>query len=122
MFIIPAAGMAKVVMAVTISLQPVAHQDPAGYTVRAGDSLSAIAAHAYGSAADWPAVWWANRHQVANPNVLVAGQRFRSRTFVGVEQPSRLEQRDAVCDVVKAGRDVVQPFPDPREIQVEAGP
>jgi len=77
MFIIPAAGMAKVVMAVTISLQPVAHQDPAGYTVRAGDSLSAIAAHAYGSAADWPAVWWANRHQVANPNVLVAGQRLQ---------------------------------------------
>jgi LysM repeat protein len=77
MFIIPAAGMAKVVMAVTISLQPVAHQDPAGYTVRAGDSLSAIAAYAYGSAADWPAVWWANRHQVANPNVLVAGQRLQ---------------------------------------------
>jgi len=67
MFIIPVAGMAKAVMAVTISLQPVAHQGPASYTVRAGDSLSAIAAHAYGSAADWPAVWWANRHQVANP-------------------------------------------------------
>ena len=77
MFIIPVAGMAKAVMAVTISLQPVAHQGPASYTVRAGDSLSAIAAHAYGSAADWPAVWWANRHQVANPNVIAVGQRLR---------------------------------------------
>jgi LysM repeat protein len=77
MFIIPAAGMAKAVMAVTISLQPVAHQGPASYTVRPGDSLSAIAAHAYGSAADWPAVWWANRHQLANPNVIAAGQRLR---------------------------------------------
>jgi LysM repeat protein len=77
MFIIPAAGMAKAVMAVTISLQPVAHQDPASYTVRPGDSLSAIAAHAYGSAADWPAVWWANRRQVANPSVIAAGQRLR---------------------------------------------
>ncbi len=76
MFIIPAAGMAKAVMAVTISLQPVAHQDPASYTVQAGDSLSAIAAHAYGSAADWPAVWWANRRQLANPSVIAAGQRL----------------------------------------------
>jgi LysM repeat protein len=77
MFIIPAAGMAKAVMVVTISLQPVAHQGPASYTVRPGDSLSAIAAHAYGSAADWPAVWWANRQRVANPNVIAAGQRLR---------------------------------------------
>jgi hypothetical protein len=77
MFIIPVAGMAKAVMAVTISLQPVAHQGPASYTVRPGDSLSAIAAHAYGRAADWPAVWWANRHLVANPNILAAGQRLR---------------------------------------------
>ncbi len=76
MFIIPAAGMAKAVMAVTISLQPVAHQDPASYTVQAGDSLSAIAAHAYGSAADWPAVWWANRRQLANPSVIAAGQQL----------------------------------------------
>jgi LysM repeat protein len=77
MFIIPAAGMAKAVIAVTISLQPVAHQGPASYTVRPGDSLSAIAAHAYGRAADWPAVWWANRHQVANPDMIAAGQRLR---------------------------------------------
>jgi LysM repeat protein len=77
MFIIPVAGMAKAVMVVTISLQPVAHQGPASYTVRPGDSLSAIAAHAYGSAADWPAVWWANRHRVANPDVIAAGQRLR---------------------------------------------
>jgi LysM repeat protein len=77
MFIIPVAGMAKAVMAVTISLQPVAHQGPASYTVRPGDSLSTIAAHAYGRAADWPAVWWANRRQVANPNMIAAGQRLR---------------------------------------------
>src|ERR1700681_4477811 len=77
------------------------------------------------------------------PTVLVASQRFRSRAFVGVEQSSRLEQFAAVgvtvekrsaipigislvmliggrhlCDVVQADRDVVQPLPDPREIQV----
>ena len=53
MFIIPAAGMAKAMMVVTISLHPGAHQGPASYTVQPGDSLSAIAAHAYSNAADW---------------------------------------------------------------------
>jgi LysM repeat protein len=77
MFIIPVAGMAKAVMVVTISLHPGAHHVPASYTVHQGDSLSAIAAHTYGSAADWPAIWWANRHQVPNPNMIAAGQRLR---------------------------------------------
>lgn len=76
MSIIPAVGMAKSLMVVTISLHPGAHV-PASYTVRQGDTLSAIAAHVYGSAADWPAVWWANRHQAPNPDVIAAGQRLR---------------------------------------------
>jgi LysM repeat protein len=76
MSIIPVVGLAKTVVLVTISLQPAAHHAPASYTVRSGDSLSAIAADAYGSGADWPAVWWANRHQVANPDVITVGQRL----------------------------------------------
>ena len=77
MFIIPAVGTAKALLAVTISLHPAAHPAQASYTVKQGDTLSAIAAHAYGKAADWPAVWWANRHQLPNPNVIAAGQRLR---------------------------------------------
>jgi len=77
MFIIAAAGTAKALLAVTISLHPAAHHTQASYTVKQGDTLSAIATHAYGNAADWPAVWWVNRHQVANPNVIAAGQRLR---------------------------------------------
>ena len=73
---IAAAGLAKTLIVVTISLHPAAHHAPASYTVRSGDSLSTIAAHTYGSTADWPAVWWANRHQVANPNVIAVGQRL----------------------------------------------
>ena len=73
---IAAAGLAKTLIVVTISLHPAAHHAPASYTVRPGDSLSKIAAHAYGTTADWPAVWWANRHQVANPNMIAAGQRL----------------------------------------------
>jgi LysM repeat protein len=74
---IPVVGLAKTLTVVTILLHPAAHHGPASYTVRPGDSLSAIAAHEYGSGADWPAVWWANRHQVANPNVIAVGQRLR---------------------------------------------
>ena len=77
MFIIAAAGTVKALVAVTISLHPGTHQVPASYTVQQGDSLSAISAHTYGKAADWPAVWWANRDQVANPNQIAAGQRLR---------------------------------------------
>jgi LysM repeat protein len=80
MFIIAAAGTVKALMAVTISLHPGTHHVPASYTVQQGDSLSAIAAHTYGKAADWPAVWWVNRHQVANPNLITAGQRLRLPT------------------------------------------
>jgi LysM repeat protein len=77
MSIIPMSGMANALMAVTISLHPSAHHGAASYTVRQGDTLSTIAAHAYGKAADWPAVWWANRRQVHNPNMIAKGQRLQ---------------------------------------------
>jgi LysM repeat protein len=77
MFIIAAASTVKALVAVTISLHPGTYHVPASYTVQQGDSLSAIAAHTYGKAADWPAVWWVNRRQVANPNQIAAGQRLR---------------------------------------------
>jgi nucleoid-associated protein YgaU len=77
MFSIPVAGLAKSLIAVTISLHPAAaHHAPQGYTVQAGDTLSAVAAHEYGRAADWPALWWANRHQVKNPSLITEGQRL----------------------------------------------
>ena len=76
---IPVAGLAKALMVVTISLHPAAahHHDASSYRVRPGDTLSQIAAHEYGRAADWPAVWWANRHQVPNPGLISVGQRLR---------------------------------------------
>ncbi len=75
---IPAAGLAKALIVVTVSLHPgAAHHDPGSYTVGAGDTLSAIAARAYGNAAGWPAVWWANRRQVPDPGVITAGERLQ---------------------------------------------
>ena len=77
MSIIPAVGLAKTAIAVTISLHPAAaHQAPAHYTVKAGDTLSSIARHQYGSAATWPALWWVNKHKVHNPQMIRVGQRL----------------------------------------------
>jgi len=44
--------------------------------VRSGDSLSTLARRYYHHAAWWPRIWWANRHEVANPNSIRAGQTF----------------------------------------------
>jgi resuscitation-promoting factor RpfC len=81
MFSIPAAGVAKALLAVAIPLHPAAahqaHQVPAHYTVRSGDTLSSIARHEYGRAADWPALWWVNRHKVHNPEAIAVGQRLK---------------------------------------------
>jgi len=77
-FSIPVAGLAKTLLVVTIPLHPAAaHQAPAHYTVKAGDTLSSIAKHEYGSTADWPALWWVNRDKVSNPQVIMVGQKLK---------------------------------------------
>jgi hypothetical protein len=77
MFSMAVAGLAKSLIAVTITLNPAAAQHgPGSYTIRPGDTLSQIAARAYGSSADWPAIWWANRRQVPDPDLITAGQRL----------------------------------------------
>ena len=82
MFSIPAAGLAKTLIGVTISLHGApAHHVPGHYTVRPGDTLSDIARQEYGSRADWPALWWTNRHQIGNPDAIVAGQKLRLSTW-----------------------------------------
>jgi resuscitation-promoting factor RpfC len=76
-FSIAGAGAAKTLMAVTVSLHPgAAHQASQHATVRAGDTLSAIAQRELGKAGDWPALWWVNRHSVHNPSLIQAGQKL----------------------------------------------
>ena len=82
MFSIPAAGLAKALVGVTISLHAApAHHVPDHYTVKPGDTLSQIAKKAYGNQADWPALWWTNRHKVGNPDAIVVGQKLRLSTW-----------------------------------------
>src|SRR5262249_53316389 len=80
MFSIPVAGLAKAAIVATISLHPAAahhaHQLPAHYTVKSGDTLSSIARHEYGSAATWPAGWWVTRQKVHTPQMTRGGQRL----------------------------------------------
>lgn len=71
-------GVAKTMIAVTISLHPgAAHHGSRYVTVEGGDSLSSISKQVYGSAADWPALWWVNRQAVPNPGQIAVGQRLR---------------------------------------------
>ena len=69
-------GVAKTLMAVTISLHPGAAKHAGDYTVKSGDSLSSISQHEYGTVADWPALWWINRGTVRDPDIIRAGQRL----------------------------------------------
>ena len=77
MFSMAVAGLAKTLISVTSTLNPAAaHHSPGSSTIRPGDTLSQVAARAYGRAADWPALWWANRRQVPNPDLITTGQRL----------------------------------------------
>jgi LysM domain/Transglycosylase-like domain len=73
---IAASGAAKTLMAVTISLHPAVAKHESYVTVKSGDTLSSISQKVYGKSADWPAVWWANRHSVHNPSEIRVGQRL----------------------------------------------
>jgi transglycosylase-like protein/LysM domain-containing protein len=70
------AGLVKSLIAVTVTLNPAAAHGPGSSIVRPGDTVSAIAARADGSAAGWPAIWRANRRQVPDPDLITTGQRL----------------------------------------------
>jgi resuscitation-promoting factor RpfC len=74
---IAVGGVAKTLMAVTISLHPGAAKQASDYTVKAGDTLSSISQHEYGTTADWPALWWINRGTVRDPDLIQVGQRLQ---------------------------------------------
>jgi LysM repeat protein len=49
---------------------------PAKYTVKSGDSLSAIAKRVYHDPAYWPVLYWANHKQIRYANVIEVGQKL----------------------------------------------
>ncbi len=50
---------------------------PATYTVRGGDSLSAIAGRVYHNQKAWPVLYWSNRGQIRWANEIQVGQVLR---------------------------------------------
>ncbi|MGH3197263.1 MAG: LysM peptidoglycan-binding domain-containing protein [Streptosporangiaceae bacterium] len=50
---------------------------PVSYTVRPGDSLSAIAGRFYHKPSAWPVLYWVNHSKIRWANVLSAGQVLR---------------------------------------------
>jgi resuscitation-promoting factor RpfC len=110
---IAAAGAAKALMAVTISLQPAAAAHGSGHiTVKPGNTLSSIAKKEYGKAADWPALWWTNRHSVHNPEVLQVGERLK----VSSKPKLTAAVRKAAMAAIPA------PAPAPAPVQAAAAP
>ena len=47
------------------------------YTVRSGDSLSAIAGHVYSNPDAWPVLYWANHSQIRWADIIEPGQVLR---------------------------------------------
>lgn len=47
------------------------------YTVKSGDTLSSIAGKLYRDSAAWPAIYWANQHQISSADMIQPGQQLR---------------------------------------------
>jgi nucleoid-associated protein YgaU len=50
--------------------------EPVDYKVKAGDTLSDLAAWFYGSALKWPRIYEANRKVIVNPDYIYIGQKI----------------------------------------------
>lgn len=112
---IAGGGVAKALMAVTISVHPAAahHHDGSRHvTVRPGDTLSSISKREYGSADRWPALWWANRDRVANPSSLRVGQRLSLSDW----HPARPWITEAALEAIPVPRPVAAPAPAPQSV------
>lgn len=59
------------------SSAPVSAGEERTYTVRSGDTLSAIAKQVYGRASRWQAIFDANRDQLDDPDRIRPGQVLR---------------------------------------------
>jgi nucleoid-associated protein YgaU len=57
--------------------RPPVYQSENTYTVKQGDTLSAIAKREYGDALEWRRIYEANRDKIENPDLIHPGQQLR---------------------------------------------
>jgi LysM repeat protein len=67
---------AQTEQALTTALVKPAAQSSRTYTVRSGDTLSAIAKRFYGNPARWTWIYAANRSKIHNPNSIFVGEKL----------------------------------------------
>ena len=67
----------QLLSAIEQATQHKASSGPSWYTVKAGDSLSAIAGRAYHNQDAWPVLYWTNRGKIHWANVIEPGQVLR---------------------------------------------
>jgi LysM repeat protein len=76
-------------------------------TVKAGDSLSAIAKRELGDASRWREIYNLNKDQIKDPNLIFPGQTFKMPADAGIPanggQRSALALRDGAAPVAAAG-------------------
>lgn len=95
-----AAGVSPDEAATMMAAMHPASVATATYTVRSGDSLSAIARRICGAASKWPVLWTANRRTVgANPNLIFPRQVLRATCAVvgkllSYSSPARPAERE----------------------------
>ena len=98
------------------SIRESAAQKPAAktatkkYTVKSGDSLSAIAKREYSESAAWPVIYYANRGQIKWANVISAGQKLT------------IPAKPAKIPAAPSQLGPVAPAPAPAPVHTESAP
>jgi LysM repeat protein len=90
---------------------------PAKYTVRSGDTLSAIAAKVYHDPAAWPVLYWANRDKIRWANSVDAGQ-----VLAVPAKPARIPAAPAQLGPAPAPAPVEQAATEPQASPATAEP
>jgi LysM repeat protein len=90
---------------------------PAKYTVRSGDTLSAIAAKVYHDPDAWPVLYWANRDKIRWANSVDAGQ-----VLAVPAKPARIPAAPAQLGPAPAPAPVEQAATEPQASPATAEP
>lgn len=73
----PKADFSDVQSGSSSAPDPTKAQAGSTYTVKSGDSLSAIAKREYGDAGQWRRIFEANRDQIKDPDLIHPGQELK---------------------------------------------